>query len=103
MRWLRRAARQWGASSPRPLASALPTCFRFAAAREGAAFGRPPTAAIAALGRVRAEGGEAELVDDVGEVVEGLGGVESERRAEVLAWVQQWEVGSRRWLTWQLT
>ena len=48
------------------------------AAREGAAFGGPPTAAIAALECVRAEGGKAELVDAFSEAVEGLADSEAE-------------------------
>jgi hypothetical protein len=48
------------------------------AACEGAAFGGPATAAIATLECVRAEGGEAELVDAFGETVEGLADAETE-------------------------
>jgi hypothetical protein len=51
---------------------------RFEAAREGAAFGGPATAAIAALEGVCAQGGEAELVDAVTEAVEGLADSEAE-------------------------
>jgi hypothetical protein len=47
-------------------------------AREGAAFGRPPTAAIAALEGVRAQGGEAELVDAFTEAVQCLADAEAE-------------------------
>ena len=47
----------------------IPTLARrfLEAACEGAAFGGPATAAIAALECVRAQGGEAELVDAFGE------------------------------------
>ena len=47
-----------------------PLLFRFTAAREGTAFGRPPTAAIAALERVRAEGGGGGVVDGVSEAAD---------------------------------
>jgi len=77
MRWLRRAARQWRASSARSLGSALPTWFWFAVAREGVGFGGPAVAAVAAFECVCGEGGEGGVVDGVSEVVEGLGGAES--------------------------
>ncbi len=48
------------------------------AACEGAAFGGPATAAIAAFEGVGAEGREAELVDAVSEAVEGLADSQSE-------------------------
>ena len=51
---------------------------RLEAAREGAGFGGPATAAVAAFERVRAEGGEAELVDAISEAVEGLADAETE-------------------------
>ena len=45
---------------------------RVQTAREGAALGRPPTPAIAALEGVGAQGRKPELVDAVTEAVEGL-------------------------------
>ena len=51
----------------------------FEAAREGSAFGRPASAAIAALERVRAQGREAEIVDAATEAMEGL--ADSEAKA----------------------
>ena len=49
----------------------------FETAREGSAFGRPASAAIAALERVRAQGGKAELVKPATEAVEGLANAEA--------------------------
>jgi hypothetical protein len=51
---------------------------RFEAAREGAAFGGPATAAAAAFECVGAEGGKAELVKAATETVEGLADSETE-------------------------
>ena len=48
------------------------------AACEGAGFGGPAAAAIAALEGVGAEGGKAELVDAFAEAVEGLADAETE-------------------------
>jgi hypothetical protein len=48
------------------------------AACEGAAFGGPATAAVAALECVGAEGGEAELVDACAEAVKGLADAKAE-------------------------
>ena len=50
----------------------------FETAREGSAFGRPASAAIAALERVRAQGREAEIVDAAPEAMEGLADSEAE-------------------------
>jgi hypothetical protein len=50
----------------------------FETAREGSAFGRPASAAIAALERVRAQGREAEIVDAATEAMEGLADSEAE-------------------------
>jgi len=49
------------------------------AACEGSAFGCPATAATAAFERVRAQGGEPELVDALTEAVQGL--ADSEAKA----------------------
>ena len=51
---------------------------RLQTAREGAALRRPPTPATAALERVRAQGGEPELVDALTEAVQGLADSEAE-------------------------
>jgi hypothetical protein len=51
---------------------------RLETACEGAGFGGPATAAVAAFEGVRTQGGEAELVDAVTEAVEGLADSEAE-------------------------
>ena len=51
---------------------------RVEAAREGAGFGGPATAAIAALECVCAQGRKAELVDAVTQAMKGLADAESE-------------------------
>lgn len=79
MRWLRRAARQWGARSARPVVSGLPTWFRFAVGRKGVGFGWRAAGAVAAVERVCGEGGGGGVVDGVGEGVEV--GVELENGA----------------------
>ena len=50
----------------------------FETARERSAFGRPASAAIATLERVRAQGREAEIVDAATEAMEGLADSEAE-------------------------
>lgn len=70
------------------------------AAREGAGFGGPATAAVAAFEGVGAEGGEAEVVNAVIEAVEGLADSETEAAgaageavSSVSRWVRPWSAG----------